>query len=78
MVDGVVSTDPADHLSTYVRILTEVAAYYALPVLDLYRCSGIQPELDVIREKYCPDGLHPCAAGHVRIASLLQGFLETL
>ncbi len=68
----------ADMLSTYVNIIKEVAAYYAIPVLDLYSVSGIQPCVPVIREKYCPDGLHPNDAGHKLIASRLKGFLETL
>ncbi|MBR0442759.1 MAG: SGNH/GDSL hydrolase family protein [Clostridia bacterium] len=65
-------------LSSYVNIIREVAEYYSLPVLDLYRVSGIQPKVDIIREKYCPDGLHPNDAGHARIAQRLKGFLEAL
>ena len=75
---GVPGEKAEDRLENYVNALQEVAAYYALPVLDLYRCSGIQPEVEIIREKYCPDGLHPNDAGHVLLASRLQGFLETL
>ena len=65
-------------LSLYAAIIREVAAYYALPVLDLYSMSGIQPNNPVMRARYCPDGLHPNAAGHALIASRLKGFLETL
>ena len=65
-------------LSLYAEIIREVAAYYALPVLDLYSMSGIQPNHPVMCERYCPDGLHPNAAGHALIASRLKGFLETL
>lgn len=77
-VDGIPGKKAEDRLENYVNVLQEVAAYYALPVLDLYRCSGIQPEVEIIREKYCPDGLHPNDAGHVLLASRLQGFLEAL
>lgn len=77
-IDGVMSAEPSDHLSTYVNILQEVAAYHALPVLDLYRMSGIQPEVPVIKEKFCPDGLHPNDAGHKKIAAVLEGFLKAL
>ena len=78
LVDGAPSADPADHLESYVNALQQVAAYYALPVLDLFRVSGIQPNVPVIQEKYCPDGLHPSDLGHARIASLLEGFLRAL
>ena len=65
-------------LSSYVEIIKEVAQYYSLPVLDLWSVSGIQPKVQIIREKYCPDGLHPNDEGHKLIASRLAGFLKTL
>ncbi|MBE6542010.1 MAG: SGNH/GDSL hydrolase family protein [Ruminococcaceae bacterium] len=65
-------------LIEYVNVIKEVAAYYSIPVLDLWSVSGIQPNVDVIREKYCPDGLHPNDAGHKLIASRLAGFLKSL
>ncbi len=65
-------------LETYVNIIKEVAEYYSVPVLDLWSVSGIQPKVDIIKEKYCPDGLHPNDAGHRLIASRLAGFIESL
>jgi len=65
-------------LSFYVDIIKEVAAFYSLPVLDLWSVSGIQPRVDVIKEKYCPDGLHPNDAGHERMAAVVGAFLENL
>ena len=65
-------------LEDYVNAISAVSGYYAVPVLDLFRISGIQPNVPVIQEKYCPDGLHPSDAGHARIASLLEGFLRAL
>ena len=65
-------------LARYREILLEVAAYYALPVLDLYATSGMQPANDVCRERLMPDGLHPSDAGHAIIARRLGHFLETL
>ncbi len=65
-------------LSVYVDIIKEVAAYYALPVLDLYNVSGIQPNIPILRATYCPDGVHPNDAGNRVIASRLMGFLRTL
>lgn len=75
--DGGKAQDVAS-LSTYVEIIKEVMTYYSIPVLDLFAMSGIQPKVDVLREKYCPDGLHPNDAGHVLIAKRLAGFLQTL
>jgi len=65
-------------LKDYVNIIREVAEYYSLPVLDLYANSGLQPEIEEIREKYIPDGLHPNAEGHAIIAKKLKAFLEQL
>lgn len=56
----------------------ETARYYSLPVLDLYAVSGIQPEVNIIREMYMPDGLHPNDAGAEIIAKRLMGFLKSL
>ena len=65
-------------LSTYVNIIKTVAEFYALPVLDLWSVSGIQPRVEINKVKYCPDGLHPNDAGHVLIKNRLIGFLKTL
>ena len=65
-------------LKNYVEIIKEVAEYYSLPVMDLWAISGIQPKVNVIREKYCPDGLHPNDAGHVLMAERIGNFLERL
>lgn len=68
----------AARLETYVNAIIETAAFYSIPVLDLYRVSGIQPRVPILKELYMPDGLHPNDAGHMRIADKLQGFLHTL
>lgn len=65
-------------LSRYVEIIKEVAGYYAIPVLDLWSLSGMQPAVSVLKEKYMPDGLHPNDAGHRLIAARLAGFLKSL
>ncbi len=62
-------------LSTYVSIIREVAEYYALPVLDLYKMSGLQPQLEINRKLFVPDGLHPNNAGAEKIADRLGNFL---
>ena len=66
------------NLSGYVDIIKEVAGYYGLPVLDLFNTSGIQPKVDIIREIYMPDGLHPSDAGAEKIAKRLYNFLLSL
>ncbi len=62
-------------LKTYANIIREVAEYYSLPVIDLFANSGIQPKVDVMREKYMPDGLHPNDAGGEKIARIIGNFL---
>lgn len=65
-------------LVDYVNAISEVCAYYSIPVLDLYRTSGLQPEVEIIKSIYMPDGLHPSDAGAKRIAERLAGFLTAL
>ncbi len=65
-------------LSAFVQAEREVAAYYSLPVLDLWSMSGMQPKVPVIKEKFMPDGLHPSDAGHRLIAERIAGFLNAL
>lgn len=68
----------AHDLASYVRAIREVAEYYALPVLDLYATSGIQPQVEVNRRQYAPDGLHPNDAGAEKLADRLGSFLLSL
>ena len=65
-------------LKGYVDIMREVAEYYSLPVLDLFKESGLQPEIEEIKENYLPDGLHPNDNGNKVIADKLKKFLELL
>jgi len=65
-------------LKEYVNIIREVAEYYSLPVLDLFANSGIQPEVEEIKNTYIPDGLHPNDLGHQIIADKLEAFLQIL
>ncbi|MDD6789411.1 MAG: SGNH/GDSL hydrolase family protein [Lachnospira sp.] len=65
-------------LEEYVDIIQEVAAYYALPVLDLYRTSGMNPNIPELKERYNPDGLHPNDAGHELIYAKLRELLTRL
>lgn len=65
-------------LKAYVDAIRQVAEFYALPVLDLYACSGIQPQVEQVKAHYMPDGLHPNDNGNAVIAHKLQQFLQTL
>ena len=51
---------------------------YSLPVLDLYAMSGLQPNLQIIRQKFNPDQIHPNDADHRMLADRIIGFLESL
>ena len=73
---GSIKTVGVGTLKQYVDIIREVAEFYSLPVLDLYAQSGMQPDIEEIRQKYIPDGLHPCDEGHIVIADKLKKFLE--
>ena len=65
-------------LNEYRAILLEVAEYYAIPVLDLWSVSGMQPANETVRVRLMPDGLHPSDEGHAIIAKLLMGFMKSL
>ena len=65
-------------LVDYVDVIKETARYYSLPVLDLFAVSGIQPRVRAIRERFCPDGLHPNDDGHAILADRIAGFLRAL
>ena len=71
-------TGPYYNLKEYVDVIREVAEYYSIPVLDLFKESGLQPEIPEIKEKYMPDGLHPSDDGNRVIADKLRAFLERL
>lgn len=68
----------ATPLIGFVRAIREVCEYYSIPVLDLYKESGMYARNWVWCEKYMPDGLHPSDYGHEIIAHKLQKFLENL
>lgn len=78
--DGYVELNPETGLTLelFAEHLKERARYYALPVLDLYATSGMQPKLQIIKDRYMPDGLHPNDAGHQLMAQRIAPFLETL
>ena len=66
------------NLEGYVNIIQTVAAYYALPVLDIYRTCGINPSNETIKKLYLSDDVHPNDDGHQVIYSKLKAFLKAL
>ena len=62
----------------YVDVIREVAEFYALPVLDLWATSGLQPRVPINKEIYFADHVHPNDNGHRVIAQKLKRFLENM
>lgn len=75
---GSYKPEAAAPLREYRRILMEVAEIYALPVLDLYAVSGIQPDNKTCMERLLPDGLHPSNEGHRLLAMKIGNYLKLL
>ena len=65
-------------LIDYVNIIREVAEYYSLYVLDLFKISGIQPAIPAVKDAYMPDGLHPNDAGYEILADKIATFLKSI
>ena len=65
-------------LLDFVQAIREVCEFYSIPVLDLYKESGMYGQVWAWCEGHMPDGLHPNDAGHELIAHKLQKFLENL
>ena len=70
--------EPVKDFRDYVYAIKEVAEFYAIPVLDIYAISGLQPNIPENKAKYFVDGLHPNDAGYERIADLLAKFIKNL
>lgn len=65
-------------LADYCAAIKAVAASYSIPVLDLFTSSGITPDIEVVKERYLSDGLHPTDAGYARIARKIASFIENV
>ena len=65
-------------LQDYVNRIRETAEYFSIPVLDLWSCSGIQPALPLIKDKFMPDGIHPSDAGYKRLFNIIDAYIKTL
>lgn len=69
--------DEGYQLKDYHAALLEMAEYYCVPVLDLYRLGHINGETPEMKAALLPDGIHPSAEGHRRIARKAAQFLTT-
>lgn len=65
-------------LKDYVDAIKEVCRWYSVPVCDLFAMSELYPYSSTQRTAYIPDGIHPNAAGHARMAEKIASFMETL
>ena len=65
-------------LDDYVEAIKAVCEKYFVPVIDLYTLSGMDPSLSEVRSKYMPDGLHPNATGHQKIAEIIAARLNDI
>lgn len=72
-------------LQQVVDAIIQVCNKYSIPVMDLYRNSGLFPWNSTANNTYfkdpgtdAPDGLHPNDAGHKVIAYQIRNFLEKL
>lgn len=64
--------------SDYVNVILELADYYSLPVLNLYKEDGMSPFIDKISSRYRPDKLHYNEDGYRRLAEKVADKIITL
>lgn len=65
-------------LVSYVDVIEKKGSEYGIPVLNLYRNLGIDPNRPADKEKYTADGLHFNDEGHAVLAKCLAEFLKAL
>lgn len=65
-------------LSDYVRIIEETASRHNIPILNMYKELGLDPNIPEIMEEYVPDGIHFNDKGHAVIADKLIDFLKRI
>lgn len=70
---------PASILQQYVDAEIEVANYYSLPILDLYRKGGLTENVPSVFSTQMDAGLlHPNATGHSILSRSIASFMLTL
>jgi len=65
------------YLVDYVNAMLEVCALYGIPVLDLYRLSGVSPFNIGVDSAYSDDGLHfNTTLGKARLVDMIAPFMS--
>lgn len=64
------------HLEDFANAIIELGRFYSLPVIDLYRESGLNPKYNLTQ--YWFDGTHPNAEGHKIIARTVMGHISPI
>lgn len=65
-------------LKEFVVAIRETAELFSLPVLDLYKVSGINPNFAKCMQTMMPDGLHPNDIGYVRLFEIINSYISSL
>lgn len=76
--DGLRHIENNTILVDYVNIIREVAEYYSLPLLDMWKFGKFQPAVPILKEKFMPDALHPNDEGHEILANRIIAALKNL
>lgn len=72
------------YFDEYVRVLREAADIWSVPLIDLYRDSGLQPADSAYAKYFCDggdngkDNLHPNSLGHLRLSHTIAARLRSL
>lgn len=62
----------------YVNAIKKVCDYYSIPVLDMYKESGISPYSECQVKLYMPDKLHYNKEGYSRLAKKIAEYLNNI
>jgi len=69
-------------MESYANLIVDICKRRSIPCLDLYHCSGLNPNSAEVRAAaYSKDdggGVHPDEVGHKMIATKVQAFLDAL
>lgn len=63
-------------LKQFVDAIRQTAELFSLPVLDLYKVSGMNPNFAKCQETMMPDGLHPNDCGYVRLYEIINAYIS--
>jgi lysophospholipase L1-like esterase len=79
LIFGMTTTprESAGNVEGYAAAIQAVCAKFLIPCLDLYHISGMNPKNASMKAAYFGDGLHHSAAGKVRLANIIAGFIRT-